>query len=67
MQTLTTETPDGETARGPVLAAEMCTAAELVHRYGEEIRLTALRLTRSEVADWLQNLVTVKNARDHTA
>ena len=51
MQVRTNNELDSE-ATGPtdLVNAEMCSPAALAHRYGEEIRRTALRLTRSEIA-----------------
>lgn len=48
MQALINHNLDND--RAGVINAEMCSLAELAHRYGEEIRRTALRLTRSDVA-----------------
>jgi RNA polymerase sigma factor (sigma-70 family) len=48
MQALTNDDPDTE--RADVINAEICSLAELANRYGEAIRQTAFRLTRSEVA-----------------
>jgi RNA polymerase sigma factor (sigma-70 family) len=51
MQALINDDLDTDrSCRGDLMNAEMCSAAELVDLYGEAVRRTALRLTRSEVA-----------------
>ena len=51
MLVLTIDELDGEEAvRAAFISAPMCSHAELAHRYGDGIRRTALRLTRSETA-----------------
>ena len=48
MQALTNDDLDDE--RAGLVNTETCSIADLADRYGEGIRRTALRLTRSEVA-----------------
>ncbi len=51
MQAMTNDELDGEEAvQADFINAQMCSPAELARRYGEGIRRTALRLTRSEIA-----------------
>jgi RNA polymerase sigma factor (sigma-70 family) len=51
MHATTDQGLDGaEVGRVDLINAEMCSPAELADRYGEGIRRTALRLTRSEIA-----------------